>query len=107
MTKCYLGDGVFAALEPCGVVLTTENGLRVTNTIVLEAGVYEALVVWMARAEAVAIDAPLDADTRILLTVLEQHVEDGTALHATIAELEAENADLRARLLRVSAQAKD
>lgn len=35
--KLYLGDGVYADVDEHGqVVLTTENGITVTNTIVLE-----------------------------------------------------------------------
>lgn len=34
--KRYLGDGVYAAFDERGVVLTTENGIETTNTIVFE-----------------------------------------------------------------------
>ena len=34
--KTYLGDGVYADLEDGMVKLTTENGLRTSNTIYLE-----------------------------------------------------------------------
>lgn len=39
--KTYLGDGVYVAVDARGVVLTTEDGIAVTNTIVLEPEVYE------------------------------------------------------------------
>lgn len=41
--KRYLGDGVYVDYERGGLVLTTEDGLRVTNTIFLEAEVLENL----------------------------------------------------------------
>lgn len=45
LRKAYLGDGVYLAedLERGIWVLTTENGIRATNTIYLEAEVYSAL----------------------------------------------------------------
>ena len=44
MSKRYLGDGVYADFDPQrGIVLTTEDGVSVTNTIVLETEVYIAL----------------------------------------------------------------
>lgn len=51
--KTYLGDGVYAQRRtPDGaVVLTTENGLRETNMIVLEDQVIEALLLWLERPE--------------------------------------------------------
>jgi hypothetical protein len=46
--KTYLGDGVYAVMDEYGaVVLTTENGIRATNTIVLEPEVYDALVTYV------------------------------------------------------------
>jgi hypothetical protein len=37
MIRHYLGDGVYASLRPDhSVILTTENGVSITNTIVLE-----------------------------------------------------------------------
>jgi hypothetical protein len=42
--KRYLGDGVYAEISECGdLLLTTENGISITNTIVLEAEVLQAL----------------------------------------------------------------
>lgn len=38
--KSYLGDGVYASQSPLGLVLTTENGIKVMNRIVIE---YETL----------------------------------------------------------------
>lgn len=54
MNKTYLGDGVYAAFDGFSVVLTTEDGIRVTNTIVLEPDVISALerFIEMLRASA-------------------------------------------------------
>ena len=44
MTKTYLGDGVYAAIDRFGtVMLTTEDGISTTNAIVLEPDTYDAL----------------------------------------------------------------
>jgi len=40
----YLGDGVYVQFEPGQLVLTTENGIAVTNRIVLEPEVWAALL---------------------------------------------------------------
>ena len=49
-TKSYLGDAVYADCDGCGVViLTTENGIRATNTIYLEPGVVDKLERWLKR----------------------------------------------------------
>jgi hypothetical protein len=42
-TKRYLGDGVYVDVDERGIVLTTENGICATNTIVLEPEVMAAL----------------------------------------------------------------
>ena len=44
--KVYLGDGCYAEFDGYGIVLTTENGIEVTNRIVLEPEVYHALHVY-------------------------------------------------------------
>lgn len=53
MTKQYLGDGVYVDSNYGSIVLTTENGISVTNTIVLEPEVWDALkeYVYQARKE--------------------------------------------------------
>lgn len=62
--KEYLGDSVYVALDGYGgLVLTTENGLGPSNTIVLEPEVYAALVEYAGRlsrhrAKAVAEGGP-------------------------------------------------
>ncbi len=35
-TKEYIGDGVYAAFDGFALILTTENGIEVTNTVALE-----------------------------------------------------------------------
>ena len=34
--KVYLGDAVYAEIDGYNIVLTTENGIEITNTIYLE-----------------------------------------------------------------------
>jgi hypothetical protein len=41
--KVYLGDGVYAQFENGDLILTTEDGISVTNRIVLEPQVLAAL----------------------------------------------------------------
>lgn len=41
--KVYIGDGVYVRHDDFGIVLTTENGVRVTNTIYLEPEVWKNL----------------------------------------------------------------
>ena len=40
----YLGDGVYAYFDGTHVVLTTEDGIRATNTIYLEREVIKSLL---------------------------------------------------------------
>lgn len=49
-TKEYLGDGVYVDLDEWGaIILTTENGLKITNRIVLEPIVCQALKEYVDR----------------------------------------------------------
>ena len=52
-TKFYLGDGVYIDVdqERYALVLTTENGIRATNTIYLEPETYAALCAWVKRLQ--------------------------------------------------------
>lgn len=43
MTKTYLGDGVYAEMEGTDLILTTSNGMKVTNRIILEPDVLDRL----------------------------------------------------------------
>lgn len=50
VTKVYLGDAVYACVDEfSAVILTTENGYRATNTIVLEPEVMAELLSWFGR----------------------------------------------------------
>lgn len=51
--KRYVGDGVYADFDGFSIVLTTEDGIRATNRIVLEPEVWTALkdyAVWLRKA---------------------------------------------------------
>jgi len=56
--KQYIGDGVYAEWDDFGaIVLTTEDGVRTTNRIVLERGVFQSLLnFWEAVDEEAAPD---------------------------------------------------
>jgi hypothetical protein len=43
MSKQYLGDGVYVDFDGYALVLTTEDGIKETNRIVLEPSVYNSL----------------------------------------------------------------
>ncbi len=61
--KRYLGDAVYVEVEEStsNVVLTTEDGISATNTIVLEPGVLEAFLTYISevafRDERPVLDA--------------------------------------------------
>lgn len=48
MSKEYIGDGAYADFDGFGIVLTTENGISVQNTVYLEPGVFAALLRYAA-----------------------------------------------------------
>ena len=48
MKKIYLGDSVYGDFSSGQVILTTENGMGSSNTIILEPEVVVALVEWLA-----------------------------------------------------------
>ena len=58
--KVYLGDAVYVQLDDLGrLVLTTEDGIRATNTIVMENEVYGALLAFVKRLNSrVAWECP-------------------------------------------------
>lgn len=43
-TKQYIGDGVYADYDGYALILTTEDGIQVTNIIVLEPQVFTSLI---------------------------------------------------------------
>lgn len=48
--KVYLGDAVYAEVNKAWqLVLTTEDGLNITNTIYLEQEVWDTLCEWMSK----------------------------------------------------------
>ena len=47
--RVYLGDGVYAQYKGENLVLTTDNGVTVTNTIILEPETWYELVRFMAK----------------------------------------------------------
>lgn len=47
--KHYLGDGVYADWDGHAIILTTEDGVSITNRIVLEDSVYQDLNEYMIR----------------------------------------------------------
>jgi hypothetical protein len=51
MRKVYLGDGVYAEFDGENLILTTENGISVTNKIVLEPEVWGTLLMYIKRFE--------------------------------------------------------
>jgi hypothetical protein len=48
-TKQYIGDGVYADFDGYYLVLTSENGLRVLNTIYIEPEVLQELEAYIDR----------------------------------------------------------
>lgn len=48
--KTYIGDGIYAQIDNIGrLILTTENGISVTNTIVFEPQEWLTLINWIRR----------------------------------------------------------
>ena len=50
--KRYIGDGVYVDFDGYALVLTTEDGISVTNRIVLEPEVYSGLKGFVASLNA-------------------------------------------------------
>lgn len=55
--KLYIGDGVYVDTDGYHIVLTTENGIEVTNTIYLEPEVLALLNDWVERLKGESRDA--------------------------------------------------
>jgi hypothetical protein len=47
--KTYLGDGVYAQEDSCGIVLTTENGIEATNIIHLDIYVIKSMIAFLRK----------------------------------------------------------
>jgi hypothetical protein len=57
--KEYIGDGAYAELDEFGcVVLTTENGIHTTNSIVLEPEVLFAFLRFCSAAGLISVTPP-------------------------------------------------
>jgi hypothetical protein len=53
MAKEYLGDGAYVDYDGYSLILTAENGIRATDTVVLEPNVWLALVAYVERLKEV------------------------------------------------------
>lgn len=60
--KRYLGDGCYVSFDGYALWLTTEDGIRTTNTVCLEPEVYQALTDFVADLKKPNTDN--DTDTR-------------------------------------------
>jgi hypothetical protein len=55
-SKSYLGDGVYGAVDGFGsIILTTEDGISVTNRIVLEPEVLDTFLRYLERLKAAVL----------------------------------------------------
>jgi hypothetical protein len=54
MTKIYLSDGAYADLDERGLVLTAENGIEATDTVVLDGVAWSRLVRFVEERHAQA-----------------------------------------------------
>jgi hypothetical protein len=52
-SKTYVGDGVYADWNRGELILTTEDGIRVTNVIVLEPTVLQSLIDYLRHVRAI------------------------------------------------------
>jgi hypothetical protein len=64
--KQYLGDGVYAESGGYAIILTTEDGINVTNTIMLDPEVYVALLAWVEKLRVDAFAAKSTTDRKLL-----------------------------------------
>jgi hypothetical protein len=86
MRKEYIGDGCYVAFDGYALVLTTENGISVQNTIVLEPEVWTALKRYVERLKDESDRAARAGDVRIA---------PGTPLAARASQLIADGMDER------------
>ena len=75
--KVYLGDAVYAEADDFGgIVLTTEDGIRATNRIVLEDDVIESFLDYvqvMRRAQIAVRGAVKDDTTKEIMALIESY----------------------------------
>ncbi len=50
MNKQYIGDGVYVEKEGINYILTTEDGVSITNRIVLEPSIANSMLTFMLRS---------------------------------------------------------
>jgi hypothetical protein len=55
MDKEYLGDGVYLEWKDGEFILTTENGIEATNTIVLEPEVMAAFLMFLGKRDLIKV----------------------------------------------------
>ena len=60
----YLGDAVYVGLTDGTIELTTEDGVRATNRIILEPEVVVAFIDWVQRAHNDGVFTPRRAASR-------------------------------------------
>ncbi len=63
-TKRYLGDGVYVAHDGFGIMLTTENGISVTNRIILEPSVIFAFEAYIQDLKDAVAEANVNAGAK-------------------------------------------
>lgn len=49
--KRYLGDSVYADFDGYNIILTTDNGMGPSNTIILEPSVFQSLLTFKERID--------------------------------------------------------
>ena len=47
MKKKYIGDGAYVDYDGFGLILTTEDGINITNRIYLESDVYDSFLLYV------------------------------------------------------------
>ena len=59
--KIYLGDGAYAEYDGYALILTTEDGVRVTHSIYLEPEVYKMLELFVHK-----LRTEIESDSKVL-----------------------------------------
>jgi len=87
--RAYLGDGVYAYVDDFGgVVLTTEDGVKATNTIILEPDVLLAFELWIELVREAE-----EADVTPIITSVRWEVLGGHA-HMSVWNRGGKSGDL-------------
>lgn len=61
--KTYLGDGAYAQFDGYSVILTAENGIHATDTIILDPEVLHALLKFSQRVGLIKAPSTSDQPT--------------------------------------------